>query len=305
MMRNGRACAAIAGVVAFALAGCQMDSVKENLDSMSESLDENFASLDEDMNKAGDFFEDRVGPVDEHTFGLSFAGHATAGAGLYNPFHPFTDYMRRVGTTVALASRFPYTYGGYVFAVLDSDRPNAIAVPGGFILISRGMIETVRSEDELAAVLAHEVAHQELRHNMLSVQQGKSMQIIDALFRDPETQQTNDWITRIGDEMTGGYNLQHETEADRRAVTLLARAGYDPYALVRVLRRLRDRGGHYGGRTYPRDRIGLIEAELGRLGLQRRDVPAVRQQRFREAIAGFFPGAQEAARHGSVRAHES
>jgi hypothetical protein len=80
-----------------------------------------------------------------------------------------TVYINKVGQAVALHSEKPYTYGGYHFALLDSDEVNAFACPGGTILITTGMLKTVRNEDELAAVLAHEIAHVNNRDGIAAI----------------------------------------------------------------------------------------------------------------------------------------
>ncbi len=60
-----------------------------------------------------------------------------------------TRYVNLIGKTVALNSDKPFTFGGYHFAVLDTDEINAFAAPGGTIFITRGMIRTTSNEDEL------------------------------------------------------------------------------------------------------------------------------------------------------------
>jgi len=209
---------------ALALAGCK------TLDNASKVMDARFANADAGMQKNLDFMEGRVGPYDEYVFGLNWAA-AAASRGLYKPEHRFNGYLQKVGSTIALASHYPYTYDGYTFAVLDTDERTALAVPSGFIFITRGLLAVVQSEDELAAVLAHEIAHHELRHNMLDAAAGKAFSVMRDVFGDDRQAGQNN----IMDEMAIGYKRVHETEADRRAVELLALSGYQPQALVRVL----------------------------------------------------------------------
>jgi predicted Zn-dependent protease len=70
-----------------------------------------------------------------------------------------TTYINEVGQAVAKKSSMPRTYRGYHFGILETSDANAYACPGGIILITRGLIKECQNEDELAAVLAHEVAH--------------------------------------------------------------------------------------------------------------------------------------------------
>lgn len=68
-------------------------------------------------------------------------------------------YLNSLGQTLALVSDMPETYNGYHFLALDSDDVNAFGAPSGFILITRGMLRCARSEEEVAAILAHEIGH--------------------------------------------------------------------------------------------------------------------------------------------------
>jgi predicted Zn-dependent protease len=68
-------------------------------------------------------------------------------------------YIRRVGRAVAAYSPRPETYQGYRFAILEDAQPNAFAAPGGFVFLTTGLLALVANEEQLAAVLAHEVAH--------------------------------------------------------------------------------------------------------------------------------------------------
>jgi len=79
------------------------------------------------------------------------------------------DYMNLLGQSLAVFSERPETFGGYHFLLLDSDEINAFAAPGGLILVTRGMLRCCENEDELAAVLAHEICHAELKHGLSAI----------------------------------------------------------------------------------------------------------------------------------------
>ncbi|MBK1669683.1 hypothetical protein CKO28_16715 [Rhodovibrio sodomensis] len=254
----------------------------KTLDQADKRMKQSFQQSNADNQSTLDFLEGRVGPFDEYVYGLNWAAVA-AGAGLYKPDHPFNAYMHKVGTTIALGSHYPHTYAGYTFAVLDSDERNAVAVPSGFIFITRGLLSVIQSEDELAAVLAHEIAHHELRHNMLDAAAGKAFKVMDAIFGNES--QTDEQT--IMETMAVGYNERHELEADRRAIELLALAGYQPQALVRVLQRLKFAEGSLGGRGYPTGREVLARQHIADLDLPQRMIPDLRNRRFDAAITGF------------------
>ena len=93
----------------------------------------------------------------------------------YKPFdrEQANAYLNLLGQTVAQFSTKPETFGGYHFLLLDTDEVNAFAAPGGLILISRGMVRCCKSEDELVAVLAHEISHVDHQHGLKAIRKGR------------------------------------------------------------------------------------------------------------------------------------
>ena len=184
-----------------------------------------------------------------------------------------TAYLNRLGQGLALASERPTLYHGYTFAILDTDEINAFATPGGHIFVSRGMLALTRTEDEVAAVLAHEIGHVALRHGLGSI---KTARVISAAqdgtfamldrVADAQIQQVTDLFgdttADVVDTLaTRGYSGPTERQADSAAVAILRAVGYDPFAIIRVLEQMelaqqaeyegaRDRRGF--SRTHPR-----------------------------------------------------
>ncbi len=130
-----------------------------------------------------DFFQQmsvRLSPEQEYYLGRGVAAQAIATYGL-DPDEGRQAYVRRVGAAlVELSPRIRATYGGYHFAVLNSPEANGLSGPGGFVMVTRGALELARSEDEVAAILAHEIAHVSLKHG-------------EALIRS-----TPEWATGMG-----------------------------------------------------------------------------------------------------------
>ena len=89
-----------------------------------------------------------------------------------------TSYANKIGQVVALGSDRPYTYGGYHFAILDTNEVNALACPGGIIFITHGMLQKAKNEDELAAILAHEVAHVVHKDGLASIQKSRWAEVV-------------------------------------------------------------------------------------------------------------------------------
>lgn len=190
-----------------------------------------------------------------------------------------TDYVNAVGQAVALHSDKPFTHGGYHFAILDRSEINAFACPGGTILITRGMVSALRNEDELAAVLAHEVAHINHRDGIEAIQKSRWTEALTIIGTEAAKTYGSQDVARLVGIFEGsiddvfkalvvnGYGKTQEYSADQTAMLYLARAGYDPRALLEFLNRLVAQGkGAEGGvlKTHPAtgDRIENVKGNL-------------------------------------------
>jgi len=213
---------------------------------------------------------------------------------------PFTNYLNSVGTWVAMCSPLPATYGGWHFEALRSSDINALACPGGLIFVTTGLLGYVKDEDELACVLAHEVAHVALHHGVNSVQKSRWIQAFSfAGMKGAErwgsdelrqaAQSYGDVVTDITESLiTKGYSRESERQADSLAVIIAAAAGYDPAGLSRVLQRLsavtaRSGPGFWQTHPSPEDRLSSIS------GVHGGETPgyAARKARFDTAMTGM------------------
>jgi predicted Zn-dependent protease len=157
-----------------------------------------------------------------------------------------TEYVNLVGQTVALHSDKPQTYNGYHFAVLDSTEINAFACPGGTIFITKGMLKEVRNEEELAAVLAHEVAHINDRHGIEAIRKARWTEALTVIGTTAAEQYGSRDLQRT--LVVNGYGQGQELEADRGSLNYVTRAGYSPRGLLDFLTRLhaKQRGARGG-----------------------------------------------------------
>jgi predicted Zn-dependent protease len=171
-----------------------------------------------------------------------------------------TEYLNLIGQTIALHTEKPTTFGGYHFAILDSPEINAFACPGGIILITRGMFSSVKSEEELAAVLAHEIGHVIHRDGIAAIQSSRwseTMLVIGSSaareFGPKETAKLVSLFEGSIDDVVktlvvNGYGRDQEKAADASALGYLAAAGYDPLGLTGYIKRLEQGGkGSKGG----------------------------------------------------------
>jgi predicted Zn-dependent protease len=183
-------------------------------------------------------------------------------------------YVNEVGQTVAKKSTRPRTYKGYHFAVLESSTPNSFACPGGIIFITKGMIKNCSNEDQLAAVLAHEVGHVANRDGISSIKQSRWTEVATTAGAEAAKKyggSVGQLVARFEGSIddvfktviVNGYSRSAEENADRAGVEMMKRAAYNPAAMVTILETMGSRGGSGGilG-THPAvaDRLANIKA---------------------------------------------
>jgi predicted Zn-dependent protease len=149
-------------------------------------------------------------------------------------------YVNHVGRW--LASQTERADLPWKFGVLEAPQVNAFAVPGGTIFITRGLLEKMGSEAELAGVLGHEIAHVLRKHHLKAIQKGAlaslSGDVAGAALTNVNSEARHKLVS-FGTEMySRGLDKGDELEADRLGVVIAARAGYDAYGLPSVLQTL-------------------------------------------------------------------
>lgn len=175
-------------------------------------------------------------------------------------------WVDRVGQAVAAgAPRQDYPY---VFAVIDTDAVNAFAAPGCFILVTKGLLEQARSDDEVAAVLAHEVGHCSERHAPRLLEHEGIILLAETLLRD----RLNEWVM-LGLQLahlfeTLGFSRHLENRADRFGLRRTYEAGFDPTAMAEFLETIRPArppsglGAYLDTHPPVHERIAAVQASL-------------------------------------------
>jgi len=209
-------------------------------------------------------------------------------------------YVNRVGKWLALHSEradLPWT-----FAVIDTETINAFALPGGYIVVSKGLVKRLASESELAGVLAHEIAHVVKKHQITAIQAAAKSGLLTSIGKDVASSAVARTgggyagqaakqlgVNIAGDLLKDGFFLRPldrslETEADQMAVVIAARSGYDPYGLVAVLQMLaQEKGSNDGASVFsthpaPADRLADLEKVM----------PAVERYATQPQVEGRF-----------------
>jgi len=145
------------------------------------------------------------------------------------------QYVNRVGRWIASQSERPDL--DWHFGVIESNDLNAFAAPGGYIFVTKGLYRLLQSESELAGVLAHEVGHVIKKHHLKILQQSRLVDMGGkALAKQMgENEHIKSLIGSGAEIFARSLDKNAEFEADRVAVILAARAGYDPFGLPTVL----------------------------------------------------------------------
>jgi predicted Zn-dependent protease len=147
------------------------------------------------------------------------------------------EYVNEIGQRLAKVSHRPGL--DYRFLVMDSPEVNAFALPGGYIYITRGILAYLNSEAELAGVLGHEIGHVTARHSVqqLSAHTAANVGVTVLQIFVPQAGSAlgSNVINILGGALLSGYGREHELEADRLGAEYLARTGYDPQAMVKVV----------------------------------------------------------------------
>ncbi len=212
-----------------------------------------------------------IDTAEEIAIGQSLALRAFAGFGPPHPDERLQNYVARVGRLVAMQSERPEM--PYSFAVVQSETPNALALPGGFIFISTGLLTRLNNESELAAVLAHEVCHVAQRHGLEIVARDRRMRSLFELGTaiDPDLAAYQEFIDRVYHRLTTeGYDHQYEWMADEAGARYAYYAGYHPGGLLPFLQEAQRAGrprSFEAHRTHPDPavRISRIRAVLSEL----------------------------------------
>ncbi len=150
-------------------------------------------------------------------------------------------YVNNVGRWLASQTERPEL--PWRFGVLEAPQLNAFATPGGHIFITRGLLERMRNEAELAGVLAHEIGHVLKKHHLQAMQKSAQLELANTAIstfsrRDSNTDKREKLLSAGSELFARGLDKSDELEADRLGVVIAARAGYDAYGLPAVLQTL-------------------------------------------------------------------
>jgi len=221
-------------------------------------------------------------------------------------------YAREVGARVAAVSDRPNLE--YQFFIIDSPDINAFALPGGYVYVNRGLLTFMNTEAQLAAVIAHEIGHITARHAVQQQARGalaKTAATVGGFVTAVATgsgyvgSQISEVASIWAQTGLSGFGREHELEADSLGAEYIAKAGYDPIAVIDVVTVLKNQedfnrkisGGNqsYHGlfATHPRNDARLQEAIASVANLSDNEITMTDNTVFREKIDGLIIGASQ------------
>jgi predicted Zn-dependent protease len=231
-----------------------------------------------------------ITPEQEYFIGRAVAANLLTKYRYCNERPELTRYLNEITAALVVNSSKPELYNGYHTAILDNVEVNAFATSGGHIFITQGLLDCVSSEDTLAAVIAHEIAHIQLQHSIKLI---KSIRVMNAIS---DTTLSIAALTGALDEaaieivttLDVGYAESQEFAADTLALELLVKAGYEPSSLITVLEALKKtQPGTSGGfnQTHPAPdvRIAKLERPLRQYEHNAPDTRTYRETRYNAA----------------------
>lgn len=190
------------------------------------------------------------------------------------------NYVTELGMELAAVSERPHL--PWTFNVLDSEVINAFALPGGKVFVSRGLIEKMTNEAQLAGVLGHEVGHVTAQHVNSRMSQALIIQgvAIGASVAGEVTDDDTLRVLGVGAGVGGGVYLlkfgrDQESESDMLGVRYMTRLGFNPYGQVQVMQILKEAQGDGGGPEF----------------FATHPLPQTRIERLEDLIAEQFPDA--------------
>ena len=258
-------------------------------------IDQNTADAISLSSRAIGSATEEITPEQEYYIGRAVAANILSSYRVWNGNSTLTAYLNHICTAITINSPRPDVYNGYRVAILDSNEINAFATSGGHIFVTRGLINAAKSEDALAGVIAHEVAHIQLQHSIKAIRTSRITQallVTGTAAAGAATGMDVNQLTDVFNESVGeivltlvnnGYSRDQEFEADNTAMALMASAGYNPSGLLDMLRELnsvqgRTSGGFNNTHPAPAQRITNAETSVRRFSVP--DTRVYRQIRF-------------------------
>jgi len=237
---------------------------------------------------------EEINPEQEYYIGRAVAARLLSTYNVYNKKPALTAYLNNICAAITANSPYPYIYNGYHVAILDSNEINAFATPGGHIYVTLALVNAAKNEEELASVIAHEVAHIQLKHSIKAIKNSRFTQAllvtgtaVAGTAGGMDVKQLTDVLNESFMEIVqtlvnNGYSQDQEFDADSTAMSLMAGAGYNPSGLINLLMTLGavQKNDSGFGKTHPSPADRIVNAQKSISKYKDISTNAARQKRF-------------------------
>ena len=208
--------------------------------------------------------------------------------GIY-PDKEMTAYVNAVGTKlIAALDKNPFEFQ---FHIVDDPVPNAFALPGGYVYVTRGILSLTTSEDELACIMGHEIIHVIDRHSIKQMRSSilpNMLELPGAIVGNVVNEDLGNLLNapiNTGNRLLlSSYSRKHETASDTKGIELASKAGYDPNAMAAILERLskaveiltneKEKKSYFDSHPYTPDRVDKINKTIPKLDQTERSIIA-------------------------------
>ena len=201
-------------------------------------------------------------------------------------------YVNQVGLAVARPAGRPQL--PWQFTVLNSDKVNAFAVPGGYIYITKGLLFRMENEAMLAGVLGHEAAHIAHRHSVQQIQRAQTTQGLSTVVGVVSSVFGYGWVGNVTDVASSlslvSYGRGQEKQADISGLKYMVAVGYDPQGMVQMMSVLQKSAGKGGSPEFlsthpnPGNRLEYLRAEIKKKYVAAADSGKVGVEEFRQNV---------------------
>lgn len=176
------------------------------------------------------------------------------------------NYINSVGRKLAGLSQRPDW--DYHFVALNDESINAFALPGGYVFLTKGMLRQLTSGAQLAAILAHEIAHIVARHASVVMSREIGIDVLLSLVTSEKTPSGVLTAAGLTRQILGlSYSRADERQADLAGLDYMVKAGFDPYGMVRTMQMLQEQNARrpidfLSSHPSPENRIAYLHEKI-------------------------------------------
>lgn len=207
-------------------------------------------------------------PEKDVALGRKYAPEIEKALGGRIPDENLQNYVNRIGQRIARVCHRPDL--SYSYVAVDDKMTNALALPGGYVYITRGLLAELKTEAQLAAVLAHETGHVVARDTMAAISRQIGMAaVVAAVQVGADSRSAGAGAGFVAATLSLQYSREDEHDADITGLSYMTQAGYDPNGMVETMKILEELQTirpveFFSTHPNPESRIAYLEEKIAR-----------------------------------------